>query len=287
MPANSSAPAPKHIENNPTGDGILLVLAKVNGAAADIEISNIPPDSQVECFLNNEALSRCESRFTQPLKEGLNVFEVQARKNSLLIAFGEARLQNGGDTQLNSLRADAEQRDPLLLAVDDPAVSNGMSVPMLKDFAIKFKFVNKSDCDPKLSCSYDQREASLWHQCTSKNSEIIPGELVAKGLQYLSIRGECNGKFGPTLKLFWYGVTADYQWLALDRFKAGKSQEEFFLLSKNNDCPESLLSFECSTNTQNNFSACKNRVSKISEGFAIRAKCDGKTGPIYVASVKK
>lgn len=278
-------PAAQQI-SKPTGEGIINIDLTERDKQMVATITNIPPDAEITCTLNDEPLPDCKDQMSFNYNEtGDYVFAITAKRNGETVGYGESRFQNGQiAADLNAARNEVNAKHPLALAIDDPNFSNGSAIKVGTSVTIKFKHRNDPQCTPEYQCSYDSRTNMVWRACDNKTSETIPKGLMARGLQYLSVQAHCGDTVGPVMQVFWYGVDQDYVPLALNTFLMGKNKSRTFLLSKANDCPEGLLKFECSASAREAFRVCKNKQPTINAGFRIRAVCNGTPGPTFVAT---
>ncbi len=283
--ANQGPPPPTQITSKPTGEGIINIDLQESNSEMQVGMQNVPADTQLSCTLNGTQLADCHDQMRFAFQDnGAYVFSVVAKRGEQVVAYGEGRFQKGraAAEALATARDDANSNHPLALLPDDNSFNNGMAIKVGEPWTFKFKLRNDPKCEPSYECSYDARNNSMWRACDSKNSETIPKGVMARGLQYLKVQAHCGDQVGPTLQVFWYGVDEDYTRLALNGITVGKNKLRQFVLTKASVCPVGMLAFECSSNSNEAYKACKNSQKSVPSGFRIRAVCNGKAGPTHV-----
>jgi len=280
MPTSKDDSGPPVIEQTESRAGILEVTAEIDKSNATISISKIPGNTNLKCELDHKELDKChDGMVLKNLKDGEYLLHVIASMQDKTLSVGEVYFTIGAKESVNVERVASE------LELD---IGSGFNLggPFRHDLDVKvpFKLLKKNSCNPKFECSYGDKDAAFWRDCSANDHHIIKGAIGAKGLQYLSVRASCPDKLGPVLSVHWYGVDDRYfkggspQELTLDFIHNRGEDKYIFHLMKANDCPENLLKLECKTGSSD-YATCTHIHEKPPADFKIRAVCESKKGP--------
>ena len=248
-----------------------------------LNIKNIPADSALECSMSTIKVDPCHdgALIAKPAPGDYDI-NVTANKAGATISAASVKVtilpaNAGGGADVVSL---AQQ--PLGMIIDDVNFLNGMAIKRSEDLLIKFRFINKPECQPEVRCNYDSRTTAMWPLCDSPSSKTISKSVMAAGLQFLTIQATCPGVIGPKLELFWYGVPDNYEPLMIQKI-SDTTNRSVFTLIRSEDCPESMITWKCSEPNQQEFKSCEkgNVIEAPQKGFRIRAVCSSKDGPVY------
>jgi len=266
--------------------GLLDIQVTIRDDGMLINITNIPPGSSLECDLDDKPLVPCHDGafFLRP-NVGDHIIHAIAVKDGNMISAGESKVFTVSPLSQGDI--DGVDRGSLSLVMDDPSFSNASTLPISSDFIAKFKFAEKNqpkDCSPIFRCKYDSRTSQFWTSCDQNApSYTVSKDIMAMGLQYLSIQATCSDQVGPIYTIFWYGTPDNYQPLMLQAVKdqAGKA---IVSLVRDADCPESQQIFECSPDANTAFMKCEtgNAIADSKKGARVRLHCDNLTGPEFV-----
>jgi hypothetical protein len=266
--------------------GLLDIQVTIRDDGMLLNISNIPSGAILECDLNDKPLVPCHDGafFLRP-DVGDHVINAVALKDGSLVSAGESKLFTV--TPMAQGDIDSIDRGSLALTMDVPSFSNATTLPVSADFTAKFKFADKNlpkDCKPIFRCKYDSRTSQFWTSCDhDSQSYTVSKDIMAMGLQYLSMQATCSDQVGPILTIFWYGVPDNYKPLMLQAVKdpAGKA---IVTLVRDSDCPEGQQIFECSPDAATPFVKCEtgNAIAGSKKGARVRLHCDNQTGPEFI-----
>jgi len=280
---------PQQIMSQSSGEGIVGVDAEWDERQLTLHLDNIPAGTSLSCSIDDVAIESCADLAKVPRPTvGNHILWVQAKAGGRTVAVGEMRFVVGGGsgTRTTMTSTDASVA-PLTLEIDDAKFASGMAVKVSEGLTAKFRFHATPICTPKVECSFDSRSSNVWRLCDQATQQQILPAMMARGLQFLSVRAQCGDQVGPILQLHWFGVGDDYTLLGLQSTvfttrKAGvESKDYVFGLVKANDCPLGLLKFECAERGAD-FQACPSLKKNPPEGFRIRANCNGQVGPVFL-----
>jgi len=252
-------------------DGILL------------SIKNIPAEATLECTIADVNVDPCHdgALLSKPAPGDYEI-NVMAMRGGATLSAANVKVtilpgNAGGGADVVSL---AQQ--PLSLIIDDPNFSNGMAIKRSQDLILKFRFINQPECEPQVRCNYDSRTTAMWPLCDSPTSKVITKDVMASGLQFLTVQASCEGLVGPKLELFWYGVPDKYEPLMLQSISDNKNRH-IFTLVRAEDCPESMLTWKCAAPGTEEFTPCENGnvFDAPPKGFRIKAVCGPTEGPSF------
>jgi hypothetical protein len=266
--------------------GLLDVQVTIRDDGMLLNITNIPAGATLECDLDDKPLVPCHDGafFLRP-DIGDHVINAIALKDGSMVSVGESKIFTV--TPMSQGEIDSPERGSLALMLDLPTFTNGTTLPISTDFKAKFKFAEKSqpkNCTPVLRCKYDSRTSQFWTSCDQNTMSYTVGkDIMAMGIQYLSMQATCSDQVGPVLTIFWYGVPDNYKPLMLQAVKdqAGKA---IVTLVRDSDCPEGQQVFECSPDAASPFLKCEtgNAIADSKKGARVRLHCDNQTGPEFV-----
>jgi hypothetical protein len=270
--------------------GILEVSAQVRDDGVALTIDKVPTGAKLECELDGKPLSECHdgALFARPAV-GDHKVEVTALKNGEIVAVGASRPftitpadAGGEDSQ--------DRKHPLTMTLDQKSTAtftNGAAVGITKDFTLFFRFAaepTKCKKAPVVSCSFGAKTSAFWTECdTGGRSYTVSKDSLAYGLQYLSVRAQCDGDVGPALTLFWYGVPENYKPLMLRAVADGKGRSVVNLV-KADDCAESEQKFFCAPANSDEWAQCPdgNVFDNPGVGSQVRLACGDERGPVLV-----
>jgi hypothetical protein len=268
--------------------GVLEVSAAVRDDGVLLTIGKVPAGSTLECELDQKPLSDCRDNalFARPAA-GDHKVEVTALKGGEIVAVGASRpftitpsAEGGEDSE--------DKKHPLTMVLDQSTgrtFTNGAAVPMTKAFAVHFKFAaepTKCKKTPVVSCSFGAKSSAFWTECDqASRSYTVNQDQIAAGLQYLSVRAQCDGDVGPVLQLFWYGVPENYKPLMLRAVADGKGRSVVNLV-KADDCAESEQKFFCAPPNTDDWAACQNGnvFDSPAVNSQVRLSCGDERGPV-------
>lgn len=265
--------------------GLLNVSVTIRYDGMLLNISNVPDGATLECDLDDKPLVPCHDGafFLRP-ENGDHVVTAIALKNGNLVSAGESRLFTV--SPLSESLSESPDESSLVLVMNDATFSNAMALPIAKDFTAQFKFATAkqpADCKAELRCKYDSRTSQFWTTCDkAASSYTVSKDIMALGLQYLSVQATCSDRIGPILTVFWYGVPEKYQPLMLQPV-SDPSGRAIVSLVRDADCPEGQQIFECAADANTAFNKCEtgNSLAAPKKGFRVRMQCDSQTGPEY------
>lgn len=271
------------IEAGKSSVGILEVKVVLRDSGYTLNIGGIPPGSTLECDIDDQPLVPCNDggEYARPA-DGDHKITAVALKEGAVTAIGESRPFTILPGTGGSFDSENNPRNPLTVVIDDAKIVNGMTVPMSKDFVTRFKFANTPTCKAKFQCKYDSRTSPFWNDCDEDGKSFtVRKDIMAAGLQYLSVQAACDDQVGPILTMFWYGVPDDYKPMMLGAVQDGQGRHIVTLI-KSDDCPESQQRFQCASTTDGEFNLCPtgNVIDNPSAGYAVRLNCGDQTGPI-------
>lgn len=281
VPEKPVAPAP--LEAQKSTLGIITLAVELRSDGMLLKVGNVPDGASLDCDRGNEPLVPCHdgALFTLP-PEGDHKVSAVAMKDGVPVAFGESAPFTVLPGTGGAYETDGDPRHTLMLVSDDPAFVNGMTVPLSKDFKTSFKLAGKPNCEHKIRCSYDSRTSRFWTECdVGDTSYTVPKELLAVGIQFLSVQASCGERVGPALSLFWFGVPDDYAPLMLRAVRDPQGRQIVELL-REEDCKEGLArKYECAAPGSDEFDACtdSNVFDKPAQGLRVRLSCAGTFGP--------
>jgi hypothetical protein len=271
------------IEAGKSQVGILTLKVLLRDDGILLQVGQIPAGSTLECDMDDQPLVPCHdgALFARP-KEGDHKISAVALKDGAVTAIGESAPFTilPGTGGIND--PDNNPRNPLTVALDNPGFSNGMTVPMTQDFVAKFKYANKPTCQARMQCKYDSRSSPFWNDCDAGGESFtVKKDIMAAGLQYLSVQATCGDQVGPILTLFWYGVPDGYKPMMLNAVQDGQGRHIVNLI-KSDDCPESQQRFECAAKADGEWSLCENGnvIDNPAAGASVRLRCSDATGPV-------
>ncbi len=272
------------VEAKSSEGGVVVVRVELRPDGLLLGLAGVPPGALLECDLDARPLVPCHdgALFSRP-EAGDHKINLIALVNGQKVAFG-ASATFTVEPQ-NQAGPDGEVKSPLALEVSDPAFANGQIVKMTEDFTARFRFADDAaaralGCEPSLKCSYDSRTSPFWTACDAgSGSFTVDKDLLALGVQYLSVQARCAEHVGPILTMFFWGVPAGYEPMKLRAITDGEGRHVVSLI-KADDCPDKQ-SYECSEAADDPFGACVNgnSVDNPPKGFRIRMSCGGKPGP--------
>lgn len=266
--------------------GLLDIQVTIRDDGMLLNITNIPAGATLECDLDDKPLVPCHDGafFLRP-DIGDHVINAVAIKDGSMLSAGESKVFAVSPTSHGEI--DSPERGSLALLMDAPTFKNATDLPISVDFIAKFKFAEKNqpkDCKQVFRCKYDSRTSQFWTSCDQNSmSYTVRKDIMAMGLQYLSMQATCSDQVGPILTIFWYGVPDNYKPLMLQAVKdqAGKA---IVSLVRDLDCPEGQQVFECSPDAATPFIKCVtgNAIADSKKGARVRLHCDNQTGPEFI-----
>jgi hypothetical protein len=276
---------PQLIEANSNSDGIMRVDVEIQDTTVKLRIQDQPKDGQLICEFNGSQLEKCEDGMEIPKPvDGEHRFKVKVMKQNEMISIGETRFETGSrETTQQENEPASDSNHPLYLEIANADFVNGGAVNIEKEFLLKFRFKNSPACKPSIRCTIDKSDGQFSPLCNLSDGFRFEADLIARGLQYLKAQASCDGKTGPELIAYWYGVPSGYEPLKLESLSVGLDNK-IFRLVKINDCPEDLLKFECSEATSTSFTSCAPTRRTPKAGFRIRANCNNQIGPVLVVN---
>jgi hypothetical protein len=279
-PESSVDAAP--IDAQRSGSGLLEVKVDLRADGMLLNVGQIPPGATLECDLDEKPLVPCHdgALFARP-EAGQHKVSVLALLGGATAAIGESEPFTILPGTGGAFDADDNPRNALTLVNGDKSFVNGGTVSLDKDFVAAFAFAKKPalGCKAEMRCKYDSRTSAFWTDCDG--SYTIPKELLALGLQYLSVQASCGDDVGPILTYSFYGVPKDYAPMMLREIKDGNDRHIVNLV-KADDCPLSQQKFECAETAEDDFATCANVVDAPAAGFRIRVTCEDRVGPELV-----
>lgn len=266
--------------------GLLDIIVTIRDDGMLLKISNIPDGAVLECDLDDKPLVPCHDGafFLRP-ENGDHVVTAVALKNSNLVSAGESKVFTVSAMSQES--SESPDQGSLVLIMNDSKFSNATTLPITSDFTARFKFATANqpkECKPELRCKYDSRTSQFWTTCDKDaSSYTVSKDLMAMGLQYLSVQATCSDRIGPILTVFWYGVPEKYQPLMLQSV-SDPTGRAIVSLVRDTDCPEGQQVFECSADANTAFNKCEtgNSLATPKKGFRVRMVCDNQTGPEFI-----
>jgi hypothetical protein len=269
--AGKSGEKPIDLQVELREDGILL------------SIKNIPERATINCTMSSIKIEPCHdgALIAKPAPGDYEI-NVVATESGATLSAAAVKItvlpsNAGGGADVVSL---AQQ--PLAIIIDDVNFNNGMAVKRSQDLILKFRFINKPECEPQVRCNYDSRTTAMWPLCDTPTSKTIAKGVMAAGLQFLTVQASCEGVVGPKLELFWYGVPDNYEPLMLQTV-SDTNKRHIFTLIRAEDCAESMLTWKCASPGQDQFTPCDkgNVMDAPPTGFRIKAVCDTREGPAF------
>jgi hypothetical protein len=268
---------------------LLEIRATVRDDGVLLGINNIPSGSTIECLVGGKPISPChDGALIERPAPGDYSLEVLAKSGTSVLAADSSIFTVLPNNSSTTVDQGTLATLPLALVLDDNDFVNGMPVDRSKSRTFKFKFVKAPDCKPVVRCGYELENPSMWPLCDTPDTKVIPAGRMAAGQQFLSVQASCPDQVGPVLKIFWYGVPADWEPLMLMRMEAEQdpSKRRTYVLWRNEDCPVSQLKFECSPpGATPTWTSCGDKGNVLDSplpGSRIRATCGEKIGPAYV-----
>lgn len=266
--------------------GLLDVSVTLRDDGMLLNVKNIPEGASLECDLDDKPLVPCHDGafFLRPAP-GDHIVAAVALKNGNLVSVGESKVFTVSPVSQEVL--DNNEQGSLVLMLDDQSFNNAAPIPVTSDFKAKFKFVSASqpkECKPQLRCKYDSRTSQFWTSCDQNaTSYTVSKDLMAIGLQYLSVQATCADRVGPIFTMFWYGVPENYKPLMLQAVR-DQTGRAIVSLIRDADCPEGQQVFECAADAAAPFVKCEtgNSVASPQKGYRVRLQCDSQTGPEYI-----
>jgi len=287
----SDAPAiPERVDDGQAIDaqkshlGIMDLTVDLRDDGLLLHIGQLPPDATLECDLDEKPLTPCHdgALFVRPAI-GDHKISAVATKSGAIVALGESTtftIMPSTTKQVGDV--ETHGTGDLALQIDDANFANGMTVPLSKDFTAHFRFASGTpSCAAQVRCKYDSRTSPFWTTCSEDGKSFtVTKDLLALGLQYLTVQAICGDQAGPELTLFWYGVPDNYQPLALTDVKDANGRH-IVTLVKDDDCPESQQQFQCAALGSDAFALCPNGnvLDNPVQGSRIRLTCQDQTGP--------
>jgi len=266
-----------HAQNSKTD--ILTLKINIQQDGLLLEVSDLPDGSKLECDLNNIPINPCHDGALLAIPSpGDYVVTAVATKDGKKVAVGKSN-SFIIVPQANGSSAQGEE-DPLDLVLDTPGFSKNMAWPMNKDLKISWKFFKTPECTATLKCNYPGQQSKFWVDCDKGGTSFtITEDLMASGLQELSVQAQCDSRRGPELKIKWYGVPEGYKPLMIQKVSDAKGRHILNLV-KSDDCSAEDLKFTCAKTTGADFSTCENGnvLDNPNPGFKIKAECNGKSG---------
>jgi len=266
--------------------GLLDIRVTIRDDGMLLNITNIPAGATLECDLDDKPLVPCHDGafFLRP-DIGDHVINAIAIRDGSMVSAGESNVFTV--TPMAQGEIDSTDRGSLALVMDVPTFSNATTLPISADFNAKFKFAENNlpkDCKPVFRCKYDSRTSQFWTSCDQNSqSYTVSKDIMAMGIQYLSMQATCPEQIGPILTIFWYGVPDNYKPMMLQAVKdqAGKA---IVSLVRDSDCPEGQQVFECSPDAATPFMKCEtgNAIADSKKGARVRLHCDNQTGPEFI-----
>jgi hypothetical protein len=265
--------------------GLLDVTVTIRDDGMLLNVKNIPEGATLECDLDDKPLVPCHDGafFLRPAA-GDHIVAAVALKDGSLVSVGESRVFTVSPVAQDAI--DNAEQGSLVLMLDDAGFTNAAPLPVNADFKAKFKYVSANqpkDCKPQLRCKYDSRTSQFWTSCDlNSSSYTVSKDLMAIGLQYLSVQATCADRVGPIFTMFWYGVPESYKPMMLQAVR-DQSGRAFVSLIRDADCPEGQQIFECAADATAPFVKCEtgNSIAAPQKGYRVRLQCDSQTGPEY------
>jgi hypothetical protein len=278
---NDDITRPQLIEANSNSDGIMRVDVEIQDTTVKVRIQDQPKEGQLICEFNGSQLDKCEDGMEIPKPaNGEHRIKVRVMKQDEMISIGETRFETGTNTTTEQdAEPKGESNHPLFLEVANQDFVNGSAVNIAEEFTLKFNLKNSPNCKPTLRCTLDKSDGQFSPLCNLPDGFRFAADRIARGLQYLKVQASCDGKFGPELIAYWYGVPSGYEPLKLEALTVGLDNR-IFRLVKSNDCPEDLLKFECSEASTSTFAFCSPTRRAPKPGFRVRANCNSQIGPV-------
>lgn len=266
--------------------GLLEVAITVRDDGMLLNVKNIPEGAILECDLDDKPLVPCHdgALFLRP-EPGDHLVSAVALRDGNIVSVGESKVFTVAPVTQDVL--ESPEQGSLALMLSNSGFANGAPLPVSKDFKATFKFVSANqpkDCKPQLRCKYDSRTSQFWTSCDlNSSSYTVSKDLMAIGLQYLSVQSTCGDRIGPITTVFWYGVPDDYKPMSLQVVRDNNGRAIVSLV-RDVDCPEGQQTFECAADATAPFIKCEtgNALENPKAGARVRLQCENQTGPEYI-----